>query len=118
MQHLSQDQLQELKQLLETNLAEMEDYASSLDEEDPKQYPERTNDNAEIGEEALEDYDLMENEALGNAVDNSITEIRAALQRMEQGTYGLDEETGEPIPFARLKLFPTARTNVRPNENQ
>ena len=116
MQHLSPDQLQELKQLLEQSLADMMDYASSLDEEDPAQDEDRVNDNAESGDEAMEAHEMLENEVLEQTADNSIAEIRAALQRIEEGTYGVDEETGEPIPFLRLKLFPTARTNVRPEQ--
>jgi len=43
----------------------------------------------------------------------SIAEIDAALRRIELGTYGLDEETGEPIDPDRLDAIPTARTNIR-----
>ena len=39
-------------------------------------------------------------------------EVEAALQRVEDGTYGIDEHTGEPINPARLEAIPTARTNV------
>jgi len=36
-------------------------------------------------------------------------EIDAALNRMEEGTYGICEGTGEPIPRARLEAQPWAR---------
>ena len=42
-----------------------------------------------------------------------IGEVDAALERVDAGTYGLDEETGEPIDPARLEVLPAARTNVR-----
>jgi RNA polymerase-binding transcription factor DksA len=44
---------------------------------------------------------------------HAIAEIDAALRRIELGTYGIDEETGQPIDPARLDAVPTARTNVR-----
>ena len=44
---------------------------------------------------------------------HSIAEVDAALQRVESGTYGIDEETGEPIDPERLEAIPTARTNIR-----
>ena len=44
---------------------------------------------------------------------HSIAEVDAALRRIELGTYGIDEETGEPIDPARLEAVPAARTNVR-----
>jgi len=38
-----------------------------------------------------------------------IEEIDAALTRMEEGTYGLCEGTGKPIPLQRLEAQPWAR---------
>jgi RNA polymerase-binding transcription factor DksA len=46
-------------------------------------------------------------------LENDLAELQAALERVDAGTYGVDEETGEPIDDARLDAFPTARTNVR-----
>ena len=41
-----------------------------------------------------------------------IEEIDLALRRVDDGTYGTDEVTGEPIDPARLEAEPTARLNV------
>lgn len=43
-----------------------------------------------------------------------IAEIDAALERLTSSpeTFGMDENTGEPIPFARLDIIPWARTAV------
>lgn len=41
-----------------------------------------------------------------------LAEIEAAIERIEAGTYGIDEVTGEPIDPARLEAVPVARTNV------
>ena len=47
-----------------------------------------------------------------------LDEVKAALSRMDDGLYGLCEETGEPIPFGRLKLQPTARFTVEALEQR
>jgi len=39
-------------------------------------------------------------------------EIDRALQRLEQGTYGICEGTGNPIPRPRLEAIPYARYSV------
>jgi DnaK suppressor protein len=39
----------------------------------------------------------------------ALGEINAALQRINDGSYGLCEQCGAPIPFARLQAMPTAR---------
>ena len=43
-----------------------------------------------------------------------IAEIDAALERLRTSpeTFGLDENSGESIPFARLDIIPWARTTV------
>ena len=45
-------------------------------------------------------------------LENELAELQAALERIDAGTYGIDEETGQPIDPARLEAFPTARTNI------
>jgi DnaK suppressor protein len=42
-----------------------------------------------------------------------IEEIDRVLQRIALGTYGICERCGEPIPVARLRALPTARTHVQ-----
>jgi len=49
------------------------------------------------------------------SLEAELAEIQAAIARIEAGTYGIDEETGEPIDPARLEALPTARTNVHPD---
>ncbi len=46
------------------------------------------------------------------ALQSELEEIDAALGRVADGTYGIDEVTGQPIDPARLEAVPTARTNV------
>jgi DnaK suppressor protein len=41
-----------------------------------------------------------------------LTEIDDALGRLDRGTYGICEETGEPIAYARLRAEPTTRHTV------
>jgi DnaK suppressor protein len=45
-----------------------------------------------------------------------IAEIEQALFRIEQGTYGYCELTGEPIGLARLKAWPIARRSISAQE--
>ena len=50
---------------------------------------------------------------LRNDTRHQLEEVDAALARVDDGTYGFDENTGEPIDPARLEAWPTARTNIR-----
>ena len=55
-----------------------------------------------------------------NARDREVlARINRALERVEQGTYGLSEVSGKPIPIERLEALPYATTLVdeRPPES-
>ena len=45
-----------------------------------------------------------------------IAKIDAALQRIEEGTYGYCEETGEPISLKRLDARPIATLSIEAQE--
>jgi DnaK suppressor protein len=45
-----------------------------------------------------------------------ISKIDAALQRIEDNTYGYCEETGEPISLKRLEARPIATLSVEAQE--
>ncbi len=45
-----------------------------------------------------------------------MTEIESALTRLAQGRYGLSEESGEPIAYARLRSIPWARRTAEEEE--
>jgi DnaK suppressor protein len=41
-----------------------------------------------------------------------LEQVERALLRMDEGTYGISEVTGKPIPYERLDALPWATTNV------
>ena len=46
------------------------------------------------------------------SLETELAEVEAALHRLDEGTYGVDEVTGARIDPARLDARPEARTNV------
>ena len=67
-----------------------------------------------LGGDAAADTSAVTSELnLRSELEHSIGEVDAALRRVDDGTYGIDEETGEPIDPERLDAIPTARTNIR-----
>jgi RNA polymerase-binding transcription factor DksA len=43
------------------------------------------------------------------AAEAALSEIDAALQRLEEGSYGICERCGAPIPWQRLEVLPMSR---------
>lgn len=50
--------------------------------------------------------------ALSKQARSVVSQIDAALERMKNGTYGYCVTTGEPIPYARLRIIPWAAERV------
>lgn len=50
------------------------------------------------------------NIAIVKDLETRFNNIKTALKKIEDSTYGICEETGEPIPVARLEANPAART--------
>ncbi|RXI98084.1 hypothetical protein DS745_17200 [Anaerobacillus alkaliphilus] len=50
--------------------------------------------------------------ALFEHIHQEYEDVLAALDRMEKGTYGICEVSGNEIPFERLQALPTARTTI------
>jgi len=57
-------------------------------------------------------FEIEKDIGLLDDLEAELAEIEAAIERIEAGTYGIDEVTGEPIDPARLDAVPVARTNV------
>jgi RNA polymerase-binding transcription factor DksA len=61
---------------------------------------------------ASETFEREKDLSILEQLEAELAELQAALERVDAGTYGTDEETGEPIDPARLDALPTARTNI------
>ena len=66
----------------------------------------------DVGDEAMESTNSDIRIGLSEADERMLEQIDHALRRLELGTYGVSEITGDPIPLARLEAVPWATTNV------
>ena len=71
---------------------------------------------SDLQDRAREERDRSASLAMTRMDRERLDEIEAALTRIEDGSYGICEETDEPIPFGRLRAQPTARYTVEAQE--
>lgn len=109
--HLSKSQLSTLKSKLEEQELKLRNVLSSLQKTDPAGDVERSNENADLGDEATEDRELLRHESLLSETELMLRRVEEALIRVEEGDYGHDL-SGNPIPYERLLIDPTATTLV------
>ena len=55
---------------------------------------------------------------LGQQFERELEDVDRALEKIEEGTYGLSDDTGEPIPKGRLEAIPEAIYTVEGQERR
>lgn len=99
--------LEHVKHILEEKRQELQAQLADLSERDPRQdafrssdnAPEDEGDEAEAGSKVLAERDL---------VNKTLARVERALEKVEAGTYGICDMTGEQIDPERLKAIPWA----------
>lgn len=105
--HLSSDFISSAKNKLiarrEEILKEIKDTEIEPREFGDTDYMDEVMDESRVSEDLFRRRDLKQ----------LLVRIEKALKKIDEGKYGYDEKTGEPIDKARLELFPEAEENVK-----
>lgn len=75
----------------------------------PADFDINSADDTELGDKIEE---MEEQNAVQNQLENRLVDIKRALEKMDMGTYGICEISGEAIEEARLDANPAARTSI------
>jgi DnaK suppressor protein len=57
-------------------------------------------------------FDREMDASVGEGIERRLGEVERALQKVEEGSYGICEDTGEEIPRGRLEAVPEAIRTV------
>jgi DnaK suppressor protein len=98
--YLSKQKLEEFKKIL---LEEKAKILENLSEEEDLYINQSEGDEGDLADVSLN------NDMLNRLSDFEIEKLRLidrALEKIEEGTYGICEGTGQPIPEARLRAVP------------
>lgn len=64
------------------------------------------------GDQGTDQHERAKEQTFYEQAREKLMEVEDALKRMEEGTFGLSEKSGDPIPVERLEAMPTARFKV------
>jgi DnaK suppressor protein len=99
------------RRLLTRERTRIEDALAAIDG------PLEGDDRLEPGDRGSEDlYQDEFNQGRREDLRRELATLERAEARLEDGTYGLSVESGEPIPDERLKALPTAERTVDEEE--
>lgn len=105
------------KNLLETELTTLENELKTVGRKNPDANGDWEAVESDLNEGAVEEGDLAEgmeeyenNKAILNNLETRLNEVKSALNKIENGKYGICEVSGEMIETDRLEANPAART--------
>jgi RNA polymerase-binding transcription factor DksA len=111
---------EKFKKLLAAELVELEGELNSIGQKDPSapggwdvSSGDMKVDSADENEMADKFEELEENAGIANKLESQLNEVKAALERIENGTYGICEKCGKPIEDERLEANPSARVSIK-----
>ena len=64
------------------------------------------------GDAGTDMFERERDEGLADSLREELLAVERAERRLEEGTYGLSVDSGEPIPDARLEAMPFAERTV------
>lgn len=109
MNHLSPDVLQSCKKkLLETKM-DLLNRAKDTEKQLREMMDKASGDEADQSNAILTENEVLSNQ---ERIRYQLMEIDTALSKMDRGTYGVCEETEEPIEPARLLAIPWTRLSI------
>ena len=114
---LDQDFIAQQKQRLQELKAELERVRDGL-EEDQRFRAEEEEDFTEhdSGDRSQSLFTREVDATVEQQVERRLENVERALQKIDEGTYGLSDDSGEPIPRGRLEAVPEAIRTVDEQE--
>jgi DnaK suppressor protein len=106
--HLSEADLHQFRAALARKRADLL-AARTASEADRRGQNELESDDGDLAEQVIEQDSALNLGAFDQAL---LADVERALAKIEAGTYGRSEATGEPIPRERLEAIPWARGTV------
>ena len=110
---LDQEFIQQQRQRLEELREELVRMRGGL-EEDQRERAEDEGDMTEndSGDMSQSLFTREVDATVEEQVERRIQHVERALQKIEEGTYGLSDDSGEPIPKGRLEAVPEATRTI------
>jgi DnaK suppressor protein len=71
----------------------------------------------DAGDRSQSIFDREMDASVGEQIERRLGEIERALEKIEEGTYGLCDDTGEEIPKGRLEAVPEALRTVEAQQH-
>ena len=115
---LDKEFIERQKSRLLKRKAELERMRDGVREDERDRSQEEQDTQFDSGDQSQYMFTREMDATLGQQFDRQLQEVNRALEKIEEGTYGLSDDTGEPIPKGRLEAIPEALYTVERQERR
>ena len=115
---LSEEFIEQQKQTLEETRGELVRMRDGLTEDDQDRGEDQAYETSDMGDLGREIHTRQLDETVGGTLDGRLESIERALQKIEEGSYGICDDTGEEIPQGRLEAVPEAVATVEAQQRR
>jgi len=105
--------LKQMQARLEAKRDELQRQISGLSEAHPEPVDPVEIDPTDFEETAVDFLETQQEQSILVNEQALLTEVQAALKRLDEGTYGRCTNCGQPIPEKRLEAIPWAARDAR-----
>ena len=104
------------KERLEQVRDELVRIQRGMQDDEQNRSEEQGDTTLDSGDQSQRMFDREMDATIGEQAGQRLREVERALEKIEEGTYGLSDDSGDPIPKGRLEAMPEAIRTV--NEQQ
>ncbi|MDQ3911280.1 MAG: TraR/DksA C4-type zinc finger protein [Actinomycetota bacterium] len=115
---LDQEFVERQRQRILERKAELEQMRQEAQEVGRERSQEQQDYQPDSGDQSQYIFERELDATLGKQFDRELQDVNRALEKIEEGTYGLSDGSGEPIPRGRLEAIPEAIYTVEEQQRR
>lgn len=115
---LDREFIERQRESLEQSREELTRMKAGLKEDDQDRGEDQTYEASDRGDLGREIHTRQLDETVSGQLDSRLENVERALQKIEGGSYGICDDTGQEIPKGRLEAMPEAVTTVEAQQRR
>lgn len=115
---LNKEFIESQRESLEQTRAELVRMRDGLEADERDRAEDQQDQQPDSGDLSQEMYTRQLDQTIGEQAEGRLENVERALQKIEEGTYGICDDTGEEIPKGRLEAIPEAVTTVEAQQRR
>lgn len=115
---LSNEFIERQRESLEQTRSELVRMRDGLQEDEQDRADGQIHGEADSGDLGQEMHTRQLDHTIGEQAEGRIENVERALQKVDEGSYGICDDTGQEIPKGRLEAIPEAVTTVEAQQRR